>query len=144
MECPVKPESGCTCTTVKEAAKMGPWSQAACSHVILALKTGNSQWCLYNPQSESDWLFNTQSRVLEVYWLVLGNSEKANIHVQTCPIFSTFLRLMMISLAFSRWQVLSELIYQKQAVIYTDCNMTVSRWPHSFNVDIKGNHILLW
>ena len=41
MECPVKPESGCTCTTVKEDAKMGPWSQAACSHVILALKTGH-------------------------------------------------------------------------------------------------------
>ena len=31
---------------------------------------------LYNTQSISDWLFNTQSRVLQADWLILENNEK--------------------------------------------------------------------
>ena len=34
---------------------------------------GYSQWCIYNIQSESDWLFNTLSRVLQADMLILEN-----------------------------------------------------------------------
>ena len=37
---------------------------------------GNSQLCLYDSHSKSDWLFNTQSRVLQADWLMLENDEK--------------------------------------------------------------------
>ena len=39
---------------------------------------GNSQWCLYNTQSKSDRLFNTQSRVLQADWMIL---ELVNINM---------------------------------------------------------------
>ena len=42
---------------------------------IIFLSIENSQWCLYNIQLNSDWnsdwLFNTQSRVLKAHWLIL-------------------------------------------------------------------------
>ena len=38
---------------------------------------GNSQLCVYNTQSKSDWMFNTQPSVLQVDWLILENNEKA-------------------------------------------------------------------
>ena len=34
---------------------------------------GNSQWCLYDTQSNSDWLFTTWSSVLEADWLLLAD-----------------------------------------------------------------------
>ena len=37
----------------------------------------NSQSCLYKTMLKSDWLLNTQSRVLRVDWFILENNEKA-------------------------------------------------------------------
>ena len=34
-----------------------------------------------NTQSKSDWLFNTQSRVLQADWLIFGNNEKATLNI---------------------------------------------------------------
>ena len=42
---------------------------------------GNSQWCLYNTQSKSEWLFNTQSRVQQADWLILENNEQATLNI---------------------------------------------------------------
>ena len=42
---------------------------------------GHSQWCIYNTQSKSDWLFDTQSRVLQADWLILKNNEKATLNI---------------------------------------------------------------
>ena len=36
---------------------------------------GNSQWCIYDTQSKSDWLFNTMSRKLQADWLIMENNE---------------------------------------------------------------------
>ena len=35
----------------------------------------------YNTQSKSDWLFNTQSRVLQVDWFISENNEKATSNI---------------------------------------------------------------
>ena len=51
---------------------------------IFFLQIGNSHWRLYNTLSKSDWLFNTQSRVLETDWLILGNNEKATLNINIC------------------------------------------------------------
>ena len=40
---------------------------------------------LYNTQSKSDWLFNTQSTVLPADWLTLENNEKATLKLK-CPV----------------------------------------------------------
>ena len=37
--------------------------------------------CLYATQSKSEWLFNTQSRVLQADWLILENNEKAALSI---------------------------------------------------------------
>ena len=42
---------------------------------------GNSQRCKYNTQSKSDWLFNTQTRVLQADWLKLENNEKETLSI---------------------------------------------------------------
>ena len=34
----------------------------------------------------SDWLFNTQSRVLQTDWLMLENNEKATLNINIYPI----------------------------------------------------------
>ena len=44
-----------------------------------------------NTQSKSDCLFNTQAIVLQAYWLILENNEKATLSVKM-P-FYRFLRL---------------------------------------------------
>ena len=43
------------------------------------LCNANSQWCLDNTPSKPDWLFNTQSRILQAELLILENSEKATL-----------------------------------------------------------------
>ena len=48
---------------------------------IIFLEIGNSLCRLYNTQSKSDWLFNTQSRILETDWLKLENNEKATLNI---------------------------------------------------------------
>ena len=48
---------------------------------IISLCIGNSQWCLYSTLSKYDWLFNTQSRVLQADLLMLENSEKAALNI---------------------------------------------------------------
>ena len=50
---------------------------------------GNSQWCICNTQSKSDWLFNTQSRILQADWLTFENNEKATLN--TNMLYSTAL-----------------------------------------------------
>ena len=35
----------------------------------------------YTTQSESDWLFTTQSRVLQADWWILENNEKATLNI---------------------------------------------------------------
>ena len=42
---------------------------------------GNSQYCIYKTQSKSDWLFNTQSRVLQADRLILENNGKATLTI---------------------------------------------------------------
>ena len=42
---------------------------------------GNSQWGIYNTWSKSDRLFNTQSRVLQAYWFMMKNNEKATLNI---------------------------------------------------------------
>ena len=51
---------------------------------IIFLCIGNPQWCLYNNQSKSDWLFNTKSRVLQADLMILENNEKATLHIYMC------------------------------------------------------------
>ena len=48
---------------------------------IIFYRIGNSQSCIYNTQSKSDWLFNTQSRALQADWLILENNEKATLNI---------------------------------------------------------------
>ena len=43
---------------------------------------GNSQWCIYNTQWKSDWLFNIQSRVLQADLVISVNNEKATLNRQ--------------------------------------------------------------
>ena len=53
---------------------------------------GNSQWCLYNTQSKSNWLFNTQSIVQHADWLIfiylltyITNNMRRLHWTLTCP-----------------------------------------------------------
>ena len=48
---------------------------------IIFLRIGKSQWCLNNTQSKYDWLFNTQSRVLQADWFILEINEKATLNI---------------------------------------------------------------
>ena len=57
---------------------------------IIFLCIGNSKWCIYNTQSTSDWLFNTQSKVLRVDQLILENNEKATSNINAPPLITTF------------------------------------------------------
>ena len=52
---------------------------------IILYCIGNSQWCIYNTQSKSDWLFNTQSRVLQGDWVMLGKMRR-QLWTLKCPI----------------------------------------------------------
>ena len=36
---------------------------------------------MYRTQSKSDWMFNTQSRVLQADWLILEKNEKAILNI---------------------------------------------------------------
>ena len=36
---------------------------------------------IYNTQSKSDWLLNTQSKVLQADWLILENNKKATLNI---------------------------------------------------------------
>ena len=53
---------------------------------IIFLCIGNSQWCVYNTQSKSDWPFNTQSRDLQGDWLILKNNGRRQLWTFTWPI----------------------------------------------------------
>ena len=44
----------------------------------------------------SDWLFNTQSRVLQADWLMLENDEKATLNINM-PYFQRFFSKNIIS-----------------------------------------------
>ena len=48
---------------------------------IICFFIANCQSCLHNTQSKSDWLLNTQSRVLPADWLVLESSAKATLNI---------------------------------------------------------------
>ena len=50
---------------------------------IIFLCIGISQLCLYNTQSKSDLLFNTQSKVLQADRLRMENNEKAALKIKT-------------------------------------------------------------
>ena len=41
----------------------------------------NSKRCLYNMRSKSDWLFNSQSIVLQADWFILENNGKATLKI---------------------------------------------------------------
>lgn len=43
----------------------------------------NSWWCLYATQSDSGWLYITESRGLQADWLILDNHEKATLHIMS-------------------------------------------------------------
>ena len=62
---------------------------------------GNSKWWVYNTQLKSDWLFNTQSRVLQVDWLIFENDENPTLTL-TCPIDTKILMIFFISVDDSR------------------------------------------
>ena len=44
----------------------------------------DSQYCLYNTESKSDWQFNTWSRVLQAEWLIFKNDESATFKTTKC------------------------------------------------------------
>ena len=44
----------------------------------------DSQYCLYNTESKSDWQFNTWSRVLQAEWLIFKNDENATFKMPNC------------------------------------------------------------
>ena len=48
----------------------------------------------------SDWLFDTQSRVLQADWLILENDEKAtlNINMTYCRKFIVFHVMLVVSI----------------------------------------------
>ena len=52
----------------------------ACRIWSYLLVYSKSHWCLYATQSNSDWLFNTQSRVMLADWLILDNNETTTLH----------------------------------------------------------------
>ena len=65
-------------------SSMSTWWIYATGHInigIIFCCTQNYQWCIYNPQSKSDWLLHTQSRVLQTDRLILENNEKANSNI---------------------------------------------------------------
>ena len=43
--------------------------------------TGNSRLQIYNTQSKSDWLFVTQSSVLQADWLIMKTNEQATLNM---------------------------------------------------------------
>ena len=47
------------------------------SWIILGIPNG----ALYNTQSKANWLFKTQSRVLQADWLILKNNEEATLNI---------------------------------------------------------------
>ena len=57
------------------------FSTRACQRWNCLFCIGNSQLCLYDSQSKSDWLFNTQSRVLQAGWLMMENDEKEGLTI---------------------------------------------------------------
>ena len=58
---------------------------------IIFLCIGKSQWWLYNILSiPSNWLFDTQSRVLQACWSIFKNNELLTL---TCPINPTWITL---------------------------------------------------
>ena len=93
------------------------------------------QWWLYNTLSiPSNWLFNTQSRVLQAYWLMLENNEKAtlNINMPNQPymnyiVFPIFDRLVTTKVSKYSFKPVStshqcrELIYVYVACSYLHC-----------------------
>ena len=48
---------------------------------IIFLFLGNSQIYSHNTQVNSDWLSNTQSRVLQAFWYILEINEKTTLNI---------------------------------------------------------------
>ena len=67
---------------------MQSWQQRAGHDYfgITFLCIGKPQWTLYNIQWKSDWLFNTQSRVLQADWLISANIEMASVIIGSCNV----------------------------------------------------------
>ena len=55
--------------------KYNPFGYVAIEIIFYCI--GNSPWCIY----KGDWLFNTQSRILQADWLELENYEKATLNI---------------------------------------------------------------
>ena len=60
---------------------MPTWCRLGMLTLELSTYVGNSHLCLYNTQSNSDWLFTARSRVLQADWLILENNEKATLNI---------------------------------------------------------------
>ena len=71
---------------------------------------------LYNTQSKSDWLFNTQSRILQADWLSMENNEKAtlNINMLYCTENSSTQYYHLYSSTFTSPLRNSDIIYKNQ------------------------------
>ena len=52
---------------------------------------------IYNTHLKSDWLFNTQARVMQVDWLIFENNEKPTFTL-TCPTDIKILAICIISI----------------------------------------------
>ena len=99
---------------------------------------GNSKWCIYNTQSKSYWLFNTQSRLLQADWLILGNNEKAtlNINMQyrnsscSCSSLNNIACRCWIILAKTRWGYM--LVILQSLIIIQNIYLHPGNLPHSY------------
>ena len=56
-------------------------STQKCKQRMIFICIGISKWYLCNTKSKSNWLFNTQSRVMQIDWLLLEDNEKAILSI---------------------------------------------------------------
>ena len=64
---------------------------------------GNSQLSIYALQSNSDWMYNIQSKVLHSDWLMLDSIEKATLHINIFTFFKCSKRFIAIYAGYLCW-----------------------------------------
>ena len=88
---------------------------------------------LYNTQSKSDWLFNTQSRILQADWLSVENNEKAtlNINMPYCRGNPRTQHYLLYSSRSTSPLQNSDIFYYSKFGIFHDKCFSSGWWFHS-------------
>ena len=108
----------------------------------------NSQWCIYNTQSKSDWLFNTQSRVLQANWgcVLLGaETQLLTSHISKSK------RILIGYASSTHTRTRDELVAPKTWILNTYlymANIIAKLHPHTFfiliNIEVVFSHKTPW